>query len=80
MDPKYCPRPIWSIWARFIWDLGSKITKIKAPHKLAKQTGGTGCQPVDPVEENYEILKDYSLKNKETKKNGEQFQVHMRDI
>ena len=81
MDPKYFPRPIGSIWERSIWDLGSKITKNSAPHKLAQRTNWTGCQPVEPVEENYEIFIECSLKNKETnRKNGAQFQVQLREI
>ena len=37
--------------------------------------------PVEPVEKNYEILKYFSLNNKESmKKNGAQFQVWMREI
>ena len=68
MDPQYFPRSSWSLWARTILDLGSKITKISAPHKLVRLTGSTRCQPVEPVEENYEILIKFSLKNKEAKK------------
>ena len=34
MDPKYFPRPIWSLWARDMQDLSSKITKINALYKL----------------------------------------------
>ena len=36
---------------------------------------------VEPVEKNYEILTEFSLKNKESmKKNGAQFRGWMRDI
>ena len=43
MDPQYCLWSSLSLWARPIYDVGSKITKKKkknsAPHKLARLTG-----------------------------------------
>ena len=36
MDPQYSPRPIWSLWAQAMQELGFKIIKTNAPYKLAQ--------------------------------------------
>ena len=36
MDPQYSPRPIWSLQAQAMQELGFKIIKTSAPYKLAR--------------------------------------------